>query len=151
MTEMLTFGKVMVISNCSINFLRQNARVRTFSFAILLGASALLLGCGLGTEKGLGSWDCDPCPRKAKLAMKIGGQYLVSRIGRHEWEKFASEHHLDKDGVADLIVNMTKALPDIVKLLDQEMRQQAISNATTEKLTQSLVVRSQERLAQMEA
>ena len=89
-------------------------------------------------------------PRKAKLAMKIGGQYLVSRIGLHEWEKFAAEHRLDKYRLLETIVTMAKGLPDLVKSLEKEMRQQKISNALTKKLAQSLVVRSQECLAQLE-
>lgn len=89
-------------------------------------------------------------PRKAKLAMKIGGQYQVARIGRHEWEKFAAEHRLDKDGLNETIVTMAKALPDLAGGLDEEMRRQGISNAITGKLAQSLTVRSQECLAQLE-
>jgi serine/threonine-protein kinase HipA len=89
-------------------------------------------------------------PRKAKLAMKVGGQYLVSLIGRHEWEKFAAEHRLDKDRLLETIVTMAKALPDLAGRLDAEMRQQKISNALTQKLAHSLAVRSRECLAQME-
>ena len=89
-------------------------------------------------------------PRKAKLAMKIGGQYLVSRIGRHEWVKFAAEHRLDKDWLLETIVTMAKVLPSLVEGLEKEMRQQKISHALTKKLAQSLAVRSQECLAQLE-
>ncbi|NJK92414.1 MAG: type II toxin-antitoxin system HipA family toxin [Blastochloris sp.] len=87
--------------------------------------------------------------RKAKLAMKIGGQYLVSRIGRHEWEKFAHEHRLNKDRLMESILNMIRSLPDLAEQLDQEMRQQGIANATTHALTQSLQARCKECLSQM--
>jgi serine/threonine-protein kinase HipA len=89
-------------------------------------------------------------PRKAKLAMKIGGEYLVSRIGRHEWEKFAAEQRLDKDSLVESIVAMAKGLPKLVENLDREMGQQGISNSTTRKLAQSLVARARECLRQME-
>jgi serine/threonine-protein kinase HipA len=88
-------------------------------------------------------------PRKAKLAIKIGGQYLVSRIGRHEWEKFAAEHRLDKEALLEDILTMAKALPDLAGNLEREMQQQEISNAVTKKLAQSLAVRSRECLEQM--
>jgi serine/threonine-protein kinase HipA len=88
-------------------------------------------------------------PRKAKLALKIGGQYLVSRIGRHEWEKFAVEHRLDKEKLIESIVNMAKGLPNLVDNLEREMRQQGISNPVTKKLAESLSARSQECIALM--
>ena len=89
-------------------------------------------------------------PRKAKLALKIGGQYLVSRIGRHEWEKFAVEHRLDKERLIEGIVNMAKELPSLVDNLEKEMQQQGISSPVTRKLAESLTARSQECLALME-
>ncbi len=88
-------------------------------------------------------------PRKAKLAMKIGGQYLISRIGRREWEKFAKEHRLDKDKLMEVIQSMAGILPSIAEKLDQEMRQQGISNDTTHSLAQSLSGRCKECLSQI--
>jgi len=88
-------------------------------------------------------------PRKAKLALKIGGQYLVSRIGRHEWEKFAVEHRLDKERLIEGIVNMAKGLPTLVDNLGREMEQQGISSPVTKKLAEALTARSQECTALM--
>jgi len=89
-------------------------------------------------------------PRKAKLALKIGGQYLVSRIGRHEWEKFAVEHRLDKESLIERIVKMAKALPALVDNLEREMQQEGISNPVTKRLAEALTDRSRECLALME-
>jgi serine/threonine-protein kinase HipA len=60
-------------------------------------------------------------PRKAKLAMKIGGEYLLWKIGRGHWEKAAAEWNLDPDRVFDRIVQMTSALPEAVRKVRDTM------------------------------
>ncbi len=50
-------------------------------------------------------------PQKARLAMKIGGNYQLSRIGVAAWEKAAKEWKLDSDEVTDRIVAMAEAIP----------------------------------------
>jgi len=60
---------------------------------------------------------CLPYPvdiprKKARLAMKIGGQYLHYRIGPREWEKAADEWNLDRDFVFGRIMKMAAAIPD---------------------------------------
>ena len=89
-------------------------------------------------------------PRKAKLAMKIGGQYLINRTGYREWEKFAKDHRLDKDTLIGNIQNMAKLIPDIAEKIGQEMQQQQISSNTVELLVKSMPDRSKECLVQLE-
>jgi serine/threonine-protein kinase HipA len=51
---------------------------------------------------------------KVKLAMKIGGEYKLSLIGVHQWQKFAREMRVDGDELVDRLGNMAKRLPDEV-------------------------------------
>jgi serine/threonine-protein kinase HipA len=60
-------------------------------------------------------------PKKAKLAMKIGGDYLLWKIGRAHWEKAAAEWKLDPGRVVDRIVRMASALPEAVGEVGETM------------------------------
>jgi len=55
---------------------------------------------------------------KAKLSMKIGGQYRLHRIGPHEWEKGAKEWHLSRDLVFDRIIAMAEAVENAATEID---------------------------------
>lgn len=54
-------------------------------------------------------------PKKAKLAMKIGGDYLLWKIGRDHWKKAAEDWKLDPDRVFDRIIRMASAMPEAVR------------------------------------
>ena len=58
---------------------------------------------------------CLPYPRevplkKAKLAMKVGGQYRLHRVGPTEWEKAAREWHLSRDLVIGHVTVLAQAV-----------------------------------------
>jgi serine/threonine-protein kinase HipA len=50
-------------------------------------------------------------PRKAKLAMKIGGEYQLHRIGVRHWERAAAEWKLDRDLVFKHLIVQAEKLP----------------------------------------
>lgn len=60
-----------------------------------------------------------PYPRtiplqKAKMAMKVGGEYVVRRIGRSHWEKLAVAVRLPAEAVVSEAARMALELPDLV-------------------------------------
>lgn len=66
---------------------------------------------------------CLPYPReiprqKARLAMKIGGTYRLSRIGGAAWEKAAKEWKVDSDDLADRVATMATSIPDAINELE---------------------------------
>jgi serine/threonine-protein kinase HipA len=52
--------------------------------------------------------------RKVKLAMKIGGEYRLSQIGLHQWQKFARRTRVNADQLIERLTSMTKQIPDEV-------------------------------------
>lgn len=60
-------------------------------------------------------------PKKAKLAMKIGGEYKQDRIGARQWEKAAGEWKLDRDLVGERIVAMARKLPEAAERVRGEI------------------------------
>jgi serine/threonine-protein kinase HipA len=60
-----------------------------------------------------------PYPRaipvqKAKMAMRVGGEYLVRRIGRSHWEDLAAAMRLSPEGVVVEATKIALQLPDCV-------------------------------------
>lgn len=54
-------------------------------------------------------------PKQVRLAMKIGGDYLLWKIGKDHWEKAAAEWTLDPRQVFERIVQMVLVMPEAVR------------------------------------
>jgi serine/threonine-protein kinase HipA len=61
-------------------------------------------------------------PKKVKLAMKIGGEYLLWKISQGHWEKSAAEWKLDSGEVFQRIVQMASVLPEAVRDVGDTIR-----------------------------
>jgi serine/threonine-protein kinase HipA len=82
--------------------------------------------------------------RKAKLAMKIGGEYKVSLIGLRQWQKFAREVRADADEFVEALISMAKQLPDEVAAARALAREEGLNNAPIDRLAAQLIDRAQE-------
>jgi serine/threonine-protein kinase HipA len=82
--------------------------------------------------------------RKAKLAMKIGGEYKVSQIGLRQWQKFAREVRADVGQLVEVLISMAKQLPDEVTAARSRAREEGLNNALIERLSTQLIDRAQE-------
>jgi serine/threonine-protein kinase HipA len=82
--------------------------------------------------------------RKAKLAMKIGGEYKVSLIGLRQWQKFAREARVNVDQLVEVLVFMAKQLPDEVAAARSQAREEGLNNALVERLATQLIDRAHE-------
>lgn len=83
---------------------------------------------------------------KIKLAMKIGGDYKLSQIGLHQWQKFARETHIDADQLVERLAAMTKRLPDEVNAARAITKQEGLGGPTIERLAKNLISRASECL-----
>jgi serine/threonine-protein kinase HipA len=63
-------------------------------------------------------------PMKARMAMSIGGEYRLDRIGPRHWRRFAAETRLNEAALISRIDEMATALPD--HLSDELRRAHAI-------------------------
>jgi serine/threonine-protein kinase HipA len=82
--------------------------------------------------------------RKAKLAMKIGGEYKVSLIGLRQWQKFAREVRADADELVEALISMAKQLPDEVSAARALARKEGLNNALIDRLAAQLIDRAHE-------
>ncbi|MBR1004256.1 MULTISPECIES: type II toxin-antitoxin system HipA family toxin [Bradyrhizobium] len=82
--------------------------------------------------------------RKAKLAMKIGGEYKVELIGLRQWQKFARDVRTNADQLIEVLISMAKHLPDEVAVARALAREEGLNNALIDRLAKQLIDRAHE-------
>ncbi len=82
-----------------------------------------------------------------RVAMKIGDQYDIARVGLADWRKLARACAVEEDRVLALLTDVARALPDHISAA----REQAIADGLSEKvvapLARQLIRHAKERLA----
>ncbi len=81
-------------------------------------------------------------PRKAALAMKIGGKYKLLAIGAREWEKCATELHIDFAFLRERILNLASALPETARRVGAEIQAQGIAHDVIGRLSDAIGARA---------
>ncbi len=77
-------------------------------------------------------------PRHATLAMRVGNQYKLQRIGAREWRKCAAELRMDDSFVKDRMTEIAKQLPDAVITARRELKNQGIRHSVITRLVKEL-------------
>jgi serine/threonine-protein kinase HipA len=80
--------------------------------------------------------------RRVKLAMKMGGEYLVRNIGLRHWQRVAADLHLPSESLIDGIWVMASALPDHAAAVLAQMERDGLSHPTITELTRQLQERA---------
>jgi serine/threonine-protein kinase HipA len=83
-------------------------------------------------------------PHKVKLAMKIGGEYLLHQIGARQWRKLARDMRLDVDAVIGRLGIMADALPDAVTEAVRRTRKEGLRHPVIDRLATRLIQRARE-------
>jgi serine/threonine-protein kinase HipA len=81
---------------------------------------------------------------KVKLAMKVGGEYLLHQIGLRQWRKLAQEGRVDADGLIDKLRGMARQLPDEVGPARARAREEGLDRTIIDRLATRLTQRAQE-------
>ena len=82
--------------------------------------------------------------RKLKLAMKIGGEYLVSRIGGRHWRALAELHGLTPTDVLTEAHRMAVATPESMEGVRDRARAGGLSTPTIDALATGIAARARE-------
>ncbi len=106
--DVLRFVDAMIF-----NYLIAGTDAHAKNFGFLLGRAGQVRLARLYDLSSSLPYPTDIDPRRAKLAMKIGGEYLLSKMGSHQWEKAAKEWKVDRDDVFERLVAMAKNLPEV--------------------------------------
>jgi serine/threonine-protein kinase HipA len=82
--------------------------------------------------------------RKAKLAMKIGGEYRLRQVGLRQWQKLAREVRLDADELTDRLRAMARQLPDEISDARKRAHKEGLDRAIMDRLATRLTERAKE-------
>ncbi len=80
--------------------------------------------------------------QKAKLAMKIGGEYRLRDIGITEWRKLAAETRVNADELVGRVRAMAAELPDRLADEVRKLREAGLSHAAITVLADALPKRA---------
>ena len=90
----------------------------------------------------------DMDPMKAKLAMKIGGEYRLRDIGLEEWRKLAAEVGANPDGLVETALEMARLLPGRLAAEIEAARKDGLDHPIVERMSKAINGRAA-RLAQL--
>jgi serine/threonine-protein kinase HipA len=82
--------------------------------------------------------------RKVKLAMKVGGEYELLRIGLRQWQKLAQDVRTDGDELIDGLRTMADQLPDALSAATRRARAKGLDNPIVKRLATRLTERAKE-------
>ena len=67
-------------------------------------------------------------PRKAKLAMKVGGRYRLDEIGVVAWREFAKELRVDPDALVERVRAFGAQVPDRLAIECRRLRSSGLDH-----------------------
>jgi serine/threonine-protein kinase HipA len=79
---------------------------------------------------------------KAKLAMKLGGEYRLRNIGLRHWHRLASDVRTDRDALIERIRAMAAGFADLIATIQKEVEADGLSHATISLLARRLKERA---------
>jgi serine/threonine-protein kinase HipA len=128
------------IAAMGFNWLIAGTEAHAKNFSLLLGGRRVRLAPLYDVASILPYDEFDL--QKAKLAMKIGGEYKLSRIGRRQWQKFARETRMQAHELIALLLSMAKQIPDEVAAVRARAGEEGLKEAIVERLATQLAKRA---------
>jgi len=80
--------------------------------------------------------------KKLRLAMKIGGKYLIDDITLRQWNKLASSVRLDEEEVRTKCLDLAGRLPDALSDVIHTAHADGLNNAVLQRLSEALNTRA---------
>jgi len=80
--------------------------------------------------------------QKAKLAMKIGGEYLLRNIRLYHWKKMAAELRLDPEVLIHRVDDFGRQLPELAEKIRQQLFKAGLEHKILGRLTETIAERS---------
>lgn len=84
---------------------------------------------------------------KAKLAMKIGGEYRLPNIGLRQWRRLAEDIRIDEEALITRVRAMAAGLPDLIAAIREEVEAAGLNHPILRALAQRLTTRAKRCLA----
>jgi serine/threonine-protein kinase HipA len=88
-------------------------------------------------------------PHEIALAMRIGGEYLLKKVGRRQWEKLADELRVDPVKLLERVTRMAERTPAALREVRRAAGQAGLRHAILARLEESVAARSAACLAEL--
>jgi serine/threonine-protein kinase HipA len=124
-----------------LNWLIGGTDAHAKNYSILIGGGGLVRLAPLYDIASVLAYS-DFDPRKAKLAMKIGGEYRLHDIGLSQWRRLAADVRTDGDRLIDRARAMAAELPDRVADEVGKLRTAGLSHRVIDALARALPLRA---------
>ena len=125
----------------AFNWLIAGTDAHTKNYALLLGGSGAVRLAPLYDLASILPYQTINL-QKAKLAMKIGGEYRLRNIRLRHWKRFAADLRLDEAWLMERIRTMAASLPDHTTSIRNELEADGLSHITMTRLAQRLKARA---------
>ena len=125
----------------AFNWLIAGTDAHTKNYALLLGGSGAVRLAPLYDLASILPYQTINL-QKAKLAMKIGGEYRLRNIRLRHWKRFAADLRLDEAWLMERIRTMAASLPDHTTSIRNELEADGLSHITMTQLAQRLKARA---------
>jgi serine/threonine-protein kinase HipA len=79
---------------------------------------------------------------KVKLAMKLGGEYLIREIRLYHWKKMAAELRLDTDQLVQRVDSFAEQLPELANKIHQQLEKEGLKHHILTRLAETITERS---------
>lgn len=124
----------------ALNWLIGGTDAHAKNYSVLIGAGGRARLAPLYDVASTLPYDFDL--KKLRLAMKIGGRYLLDDISLRHWRKLASSVRLDEEQVRTTCLDLAERLPDALLDVIKTARADGLDNAVLRRLSDALVVRA---------
>ncbi len=128
------------IQALALNWLIGGTDAHAKNYSVLIGAGGRARLAPLYDIASTLPYDFDF--KKLRLAMKIGGKYLLEDIALRQWNKLASSVRLDEEQVRTKCLDLVERLPDALADVITAARADGLSNPVLQRLSDALTARA---------
>jgi serine/threonine-protein kinase HipA len=112
------------------------------NYSILIGAGGAVRLAPLYDIASALPYPASLDPYKIKLAMKVGGEYFVRKIGRRQWEKLATQLRMRRDDVVSTVMRMAERAPDVAHEVRRAVERDGLSHVILARLADAVATRA---------
>lgn len=128
------------IQALALNWLIGGTDAHAKNYSVLIGAGGRARLAPLYDVASTLTYDFDF--KKLRLAMKIGGEYLLDDISPRHWNKLAASVRLDEEQVRAKCLALAAQLPDALADVIKTARADGLDNAVPQRLSDVLTARA---------
>lgn len=126
----------------ALNWLIGGTDAHAKNFSLLLGAggkSRLAPVYDVVSRMPYDPWH----PNELRLAMRIGGEYVLGRIHPREWRDLAEQLRIPARQIADRIIEIAEGLPEALHATHEEIRTQGLEDTVLDRLVKRVAARAE--------